>query len=157
MLNKNKKVNTLQNCEACLHLLASKFPLTQVGMHYKSNQVAHIVRIQQHLNRRFERNISKLGKYSSHNTTLNLCALQNGTARRRPKPTATRRGARTPTTSAPCARSPVTSATSCRQRALLTPSAHSRSATTVSPQWCGVETSPTANVSRLLDQRCRAR
>ena len=38
-----KNVNRLQNCEACLHLLASKYPLTQVGMHYKSNQVAHIL------------------------------------------------------------------------------------------------------------------
>ena len=38
-----KKVNKLQNCEACLHLLASKCPLTRVGMHYKSNQVAHII------------------------------------------------------------------------------------------------------------------
>ena len=38
-----KNVNKLHNCEACLHLLASKCPLTQVGMHYKSNQIAHII------------------------------------------------------------------------------------------------------------------
>ena len=38
-------VNKLQNREACLHLLASKCPLTQDGMHYKSNQVAHIIRM----------------------------------------------------------------------------------------------------------------
>ena len=37
--------NKLQNCEACLYLLASKCPLTQVGMHHKSNQVAHIIRM----------------------------------------------------------------------------------------------------------------
>ena len=34
-------VNKLHNFEACLHFLASKCLLTQVGMDYKSNQVAH--------------------------------------------------------------------------------------------------------------------
>ena len=32
-----KNVNKLQNVEACLHFLASKYSLTEVGMHYKSN------------------------------------------------------------------------------------------------------------------------
>ena len=38
-------VNKLHNFEACLHFLAFKCPLTQVGMDYKSNQVAHIIRV----------------------------------------------------------------------------------------------------------------
>ena len=38
-----KNVNKLHNFEACLHFLASKCPLTQVGMDYKSYQVARIV------------------------------------------------------------------------------------------------------------------
>ena len=40
-----KNVNKLHNSEACLHFLASKCPLTQVGMDYKSNQLAHIIRM----------------------------------------------------------------------------------------------------------------
>ena len=40
-----KNVNKLQNCEACLRLLTSKYLLTQVGMHYKSIQVAHIFKM----------------------------------------------------------------------------------------------------------------
>ena len=40
-----KNVNKLQLFEACLHFLASKFPLTQTDMHYKSNQVALILNI----------------------------------------------------------------------------------------------------------------
>ena len=42
MLN---NINKLQNVEACLHFLVLKCPLTQVGMHYKSTQVAHINRV----------------------------------------------------------------------------------------------------------------
>ena len=40
-----ENVNKLQNVEACLHFLASKYSLTQVGMHYKSNQVAYLFRM----------------------------------------------------------------------------------------------------------------
>ena len=40
-----KSVNKLQNVEACLHFPASKRPLTEVGMHLRSNQVAYIIRI----------------------------------------------------------------------------------------------------------------
>ena len=32
-----ENVNKLQNVEACLHFLASKYSLTQVGIHYKTN------------------------------------------------------------------------------------------------------------------------
>ena len=39
-----KNVNKLHNF-ACLHFIASKCPLTQVGMDYKSKQVAHIIRM----------------------------------------------------------------------------------------------------------------
>ena len=38
-----KNVNKFHNFEACLHFLASKCPLTQVGIDYKSNQVACII------------------------------------------------------------------------------------------------------------------
>ena len=38
-------VNKLQSVDACLHLLASECPLTQVGMRYKTNQVAYIIRM----------------------------------------------------------------------------------------------------------------
>ena len=38
-----KNINNLQNVDAGLHFSASKFPLTQVGLHYKSNQVAYII------------------------------------------------------------------------------------------------------------------
>ena len=34
-----KNGNKLHNFEACLHFLASKCPLTTVGMDYKSNKV----------------------------------------------------------------------------------------------------------------------
>ena len=37
-----KNVNKLHNFEACLHFLASKCLLTQVGMDYNSNKVARI-------------------------------------------------------------------------------------------------------------------
>ena len=38
-----KIVNKLQNIEAhLLHFLASKYSLTQISMHYKSNKVAYI-------------------------------------------------------------------------------------------------------------------
>ena len=40
-----KNVNKLHNLEACLHVLASECSRTQVGMDYKSNQVAHIIRM----------------------------------------------------------------------------------------------------------------
>ena len=44
LTNVNKLLN-FEAFEACLHFLASKCPLTQVGMHYKSKQVAHIIRM----------------------------------------------------------------------------------------------------------------
>ena len=37
--------STYWDVEACLHFLASKWLLTQVGMDYKSNQVAYIIRM----------------------------------------------------------------------------------------------------------------
>ena len=40
-----KNVNKLQNVEACLHFLASKWPLTQVDINYESNRAAYILRI----------------------------------------------------------------------------------------------------------------
>ena len=40
-----KTVNKLQHVEARLHFIASKFPLTPVGMHYKSNQLTYIIRM----------------------------------------------------------------------------------------------------------------
>ena len=40
-----KNVNKLHNFEACLHSLAYKCLLTQVGVDYKSNQVAQIIRM----------------------------------------------------------------------------------------------------------------
>ena len=40
-----KNVNKLHNFEACLHFIASKYPLTQVGIDYKSNQVSDIIRM----------------------------------------------------------------------------------------------------------------
>ena len=33
-----------KNVEACLHFLASKYSLTQIGMQYKSNRVAYLIR-----------------------------------------------------------------------------------------------------------------
>ena len=38
-------LRNVSNVDASLHFLASKCPLTQVGMHYKSNQVAYIIRM----------------------------------------------------------------------------------------------------------------
>ena len=38
-----KNVNEFQNVDSCF--LPSRFPLTQVGMHYKANSVAYIIRI----------------------------------------------------------------------------------------------------------------
>ena len=40
-----KNVNKFHNLEACLHFLASKCSPTHVGMDYKSNQVARIIRM----------------------------------------------------------------------------------------------------------------
>ena len=41
-----QNVNKLQDIEACLHIdSVSKSPLIQVGAHYKSNQVAYIIRM----------------------------------------------------------------------------------------------------------------
>ena len=40
-----ENVNKLKNVDACVHFLAPKFPLTQAGKHYKSNQVAYIIRM----------------------------------------------------------------------------------------------------------------
>ena len=37
-----KNVNKLQNVDASLHFIAYKYPLTQVGMHYKSKHAAHL-------------------------------------------------------------------------------------------------------------------
>ena len=45
-----KNVNKFHNFEACLHFIASKCPLPQVGMDYKSNQVAYIIRMTVHPN-----------------------------------------------------------------------------------------------------------
>ena len=55
-----KKVNKLQNAEICLHFLGPKCPLTQVGVHCKSNHVAYTIRMTP--NRCFEQNISKIDK-----------------------------------------------------------------------------------------------
>ena len=40
-----RNASKLQNVDACLHFVAAKFPLTQVGMHYKSNRAAYIIRM----------------------------------------------------------------------------------------------------------------
>ena len=37
-----KNVNKLQNVDACLHFYS---PLTHVGVHYKSNQLAFIIKM----------------------------------------------------------------------------------------------------------------
>ena len=55
-----KNVNELQHFEACLHFLVSEYLITQVGMHYKSNQVAYIIRKAIASNRCFEQKISKI-------------------------------------------------------------------------------------------------
>ena len=38
-------VNRLQNAESCLHFLASKRPLNQVGAPYISNEAAYVIRM----------------------------------------------------------------------------------------------------------------
>ena len=40
-----KKCKQTLNGEASLHFLASKCPLTQVGVHYESTRVAYIIRM----------------------------------------------------------------------------------------------------------------
>ena len=40
-----ENVNKLQNCEACIHFLASEILLTQVRLPYESRQLAYIVRM----------------------------------------------------------------------------------------------------------------
>ena len=53
-------VNKLQNVDACLLILASKCLLIQVGMQYKSNQVAYMYNQDDNSMECFEQKISKI-------------------------------------------------------------------------------------------------
>ena len=61
----HKNANKLQNVEACLHFPASKRPLTQVGMSYKSKPDRMMMEHWITLNNKFPNYVN-----ASHNTTF---------------------------------------------------------------------------------------